>query len=154
MCGYGVQTYYDACNTADEAGLAAAFTPDATHYFTRLPAVSGAEQIATLWAAQQRRLDARWTVEHGLEAGDEAVIEWTMTWTEPTSVPCLRRRRNIHTATATEASPPMPPTTPPTMAPTGVLDDSDSPVSLGSGTPDPVAEGSELCAKGESVCMS
>jgi ketosteroid isomerase-like protein len=78
-----VERYYVACNAPDEAGLEAAFTPDATHYFTRLPAVRGAGQIATLWAAQQRRLDARWTVEHGIESGDEAVIEWTMTWTDP-----------------------------------------------------------------------
>lgn len=80
-----VQRYYDACNAADVAGLQAAFTEDAAHYFTRLPPARGAAQIATLWAAQQQRLDARWTVEHGLEAGGEAVIEWTMTWTDPGS---------------------------------------------------------------------
>lgn len=78
-----VWRYYDACNIADTARLEAAFTSDAVHYFTRLPAVRGAARIAELWAATQQRLDARWTVEHGLEAGDEAVIEWTMTWTDP-----------------------------------------------------------------------
>lgn len=80
-----VERYYAACNAPDEAALETAFTPDASHYFTRLPAVAGAANIARLWAAQQRRLGARWTVEHGLEAGDEAVIEWTMTWTDPRS---------------------------------------------------------------------
>ena len=80
-----VERYYDACNGADVAGLEAAFTPDAAHYFTRLPAAQGAARIAELWAAQQQRLDARWTVEHGIESGDEAVIEWTMTWTDPAS---------------------------------------------------------------------
>jgi hypothetical protein len=78
-----VQRYYDACNAADVEGLTAAFTDDAAHYFTRLPAVHGAAQIASLWAAQQQRLDARWAVEHGIEAGSEAVIEWTMAWTDP-----------------------------------------------------------------------
>lgn len=78
-----VQRYYDACNAADVEALRAAFTPDASHYFTRLRPAAGADVIAALWARQQQRLDARWTVEHGLEDGDEAVIEWTMTWTDP-----------------------------------------------------------------------
>jgi ketosteroid isomerase-like protein len=80
-----VQRYYDACNTADTDALEAAFTDDAAHYFTRLPAVHGGARIASLWAAQQQRLGARWTVEHGIESGNEAVIEWTMTWTDPAS---------------------------------------------------------------------
>ncbi|MCW3038803.1 MAG: hypothetical protein JWM31_708 [Solirubrobacterales bacterium] len=78
-----VERYYAACNTADRDGLRNAFTADAAHFFTRLPAVRGAENIANLWAAQQQRLAARWTVEHGIESGDEAVIEWTMTWIDP-----------------------------------------------------------------------
>jgi ketosteroid isomerase-like protein len=78
-----VERYYAACNAADVDALRAAFTDDATHYFTRLPPVTGADAIAGLWAAQQQRLNGRWTVEHGIEAADEAVIEWTMTWTDP-----------------------------------------------------------------------
>lgn len=78
-----VEAYYDACNAGDAERLEAAFTPDAAHYFTRLPAAHGAGRIAELWASYQRRLEARWTVEHGIESGDEAVIEWTMTWTDP-----------------------------------------------------------------------
>jgi hypothetical protein len=78
-----VQRYYDACNSADTEGLRAAFTPTACHYFTRLPAVRGADAIAEHWTAQQQRLHATWTIEHGIEAGNEAVIEWTMTWTDP-----------------------------------------------------------------------
>jgi ketosteroid isomerase-like protein len=30
-------------------------------------------------------LDARWVMEHGIEQGDEAVIEWAMVWTAPKS---------------------------------------------------------------------
>lgn len=80
-----VEQYYDACNAADVARLTAAFTDDAAHYFTRLPPARDAANIANLWAGYQRRLEARWTVEHGIESGDEAVIEWTMTWTDPAS---------------------------------------------------------------------
>jgi hypothetical protein len=80
-----VQRYYDACNAADVEGLTAAFTDDAAHYFTRLPAVHGGARIADLWATYQQRLNGRWTLEHGIEAGEEAVIEWTMTWTDPAS---------------------------------------------------------------------
>src|ERR687898_561074 len=29
--------------------------------------------------------DAQWYIEHGIEQGDEAVIEWTMTWRDPRS---------------------------------------------------------------------
>jgi ketosteroid isomerase-like protein len=80
-----VDRYYSACNAADRDGLRAAFTDDAAHFFTRLPAVRGGDRIADLWAEAQQRMDARWTVEHGIESGDEAVIEFTMTWTDPDS---------------------------------------------------------------------
>ena len=30
-------------------------------------------------------LDGKWWMEHGIEQGDEAVIEWTMTWRDPKS---------------------------------------------------------------------
>jgi SnoaL-like domain len=37
----------------------------------------------TKWAVDN--LDGRWQLEHGIEQGDEAVIEWTMTWRDPKS---------------------------------------------------------------------
>ncbi|HYF24568.1 MAG TPA: nuclear transport factor 2 family protein [Baekduia sp.] len=80
-----VRAYYAACNAADADRLRACFTADAAHYFTRLPPLHGDVALAGAFAATQRRLDARWTVEHGLEAGDEAVSEWTMAWTHPAS---------------------------------------------------------------------
>jgi hypothetical protein len=30
-------------------------------------------------------IDGQWFIEHGIESGDEAVIEWTMTWRDPRS---------------------------------------------------------------------
>ena len=30
-------------------------------------------------------IDGQWYLEHGIEQGDEAVIEWTMTWRDPSS---------------------------------------------------------------------
>ena len=30
-------------------------------------------------------IDGQWWIEHGIEQGDEAVIEWTMTWRDPKS---------------------------------------------------------------------
>lgn len=80
-----VQRYYAACNAADVEALRAVFTEDAAHYFTRLPPARGAATIACLWASHHGRLNARWTVEHGIESGDEAVIEWSMTWTDSAS---------------------------------------------------------------------
>jgi hypothetical protein len=31
------------------------------------------------------QIDGQWYLEHGIESGDEAVIEWTMTWRDPKS---------------------------------------------------------------------
>lgn len=76
-----IASYYDACNAADSDRLRACFTEDAAHYFTRLPAVHGADALAQSWCDISTRLQATWTIEHCLEAGDEACIEWTMTWT-------------------------------------------------------------------------
>lgn len=80
-----IESYYDACNSGDPERLRACFTPDAVHYFTRLPPAEGAEALAEHWSAAARRLKGHWTVEHCIEHGDEACIEWTMTWRDPAS---------------------------------------------------------------------
>ena len=65
--------------------MASHFTDDATHYYTRLGPHEGASAIGanTKWAVEN--MDGQWWLEHGIEAGDEAVIEWTMTWCDPKS---------------------------------------------------------------------
>jgi ketosteroid isomerase-like protein len=80
-----VRAYYEALNTGDAKRVAAHFTDDATHYYTRLGPHSGARTIGehTAWAVEH--LEGRWFVENGIEEGDQACIEWTMTWRDPRS---------------------------------------------------------------------
>ncbi len=74
-----VQGYYESLNTADADAIAAHFTPDASHYYTRLGPHRGREIAENArWAIAN--LDGRWHLEHAIEQGDEVVIEWTMTW--------------------------------------------------------------------------
>lgn len=80
-----VRAYYEALNTGDAERIAAHFTPDAVHYYTRLGPHEGAEAIGgnARWAVDT--IAGKWWYEHGIEQGDEAVIEWTMTWRDPKS---------------------------------------------------------------------
>jgi ketosteroid isomerase-like protein len=80
-----IAEYFEACNTGDAARLELWFTDDAAHYFTRLPPTRGRRAIAESWSHAQQRLQARWAIEHVIEQGNEACIEWTMTWTDPDS---------------------------------------------------------------------
>lgn len=80
-----ITAYYDACNSGDAGRVRACFTDDAVHFFTRLEPVRGADALGEHWARAARRLHGRWTVEHCIEQGDEACIEWTMTWRHPRS---------------------------------------------------------------------
>ncbi|MDX6662572.1 MAG: hypothetical protein QOG09_674 [Solirubrobacterales bacterium] len=65
--------------------MASHFTDDAVHYYTRLGPHEGAAAIGenTRWAVDT--IDGQWWFEHGIESGDEAVIEWSMTWRDPNS---------------------------------------------------------------------
>jgi ketosteroid isomerase-like protein len=77
-----IRSYYEALNTGDVDAIAAHFTDDAVHYYTRLGPHRGrgiAENAR--WAIEN--IDGQWWYEHGIEQGDEAVIEWTMTWRDP-----------------------------------------------------------------------
>jgi ketosteroid isomerase-like protein len=79
-----VRSYYAALNTGDVDAIAAHFTGDATHYYTRLGPHRGREIAENArWAIDN--IDGQWWLEHGIEAGDEVVIEWTMTWRDPKS---------------------------------------------------------------------
>ena len=55
------------------------------HYYTRLGPHEGARAIGenTRWAVDN--LEAGGTLEHAIEQGDEAVIEWATTWRDPKS---------------------------------------------------------------------
>src|SRR5438067_2107834 len=80
-----IRSYYRALNSGDAELVASHFTDDAVHYYTRLGPHEGARAIGenTSWAVDN--LEGQWFLEHGMEEGDEAVIEWTMTWRDPKS---------------------------------------------------------------------
>jgi ketosteroid isomerase-like protein len=80
-----VRSYYDALSAGDPDRIAKHFTDDAVHYYTRLGPHEGARTIGehTKWAVEN--LQGRWILENGIEDGEQAVIEWTMTWRDPGS---------------------------------------------------------------------
>jgi ketosteroid isomerase-like protein len=78
-----VRAYYADCNRGDAAAVAGHFTPDAVHLFTRMPPLRGAQAIGAQTAAAVEHARAEWHVEHGIEAGDEAVVEFANHWTDP-----------------------------------------------------------------------
>ncbi len=82
-----IRSYYEALNSGDADAVAAHFTDDATHYYTRLGPHEGAETIGQMTNLAVESIEAEWFVENALESGDgdEAVIEWTMTWRDPKS---------------------------------------------------------------------
>jgi ketosteroid isomerase-like protein len=80
-----IRSYYEALNTGDVELVASHFTEDAVHYYTRLGPHEGAERIGMNSKLGVEQIDGQWYLEHGIEQGDEAVIEWTMTWRDPKS---------------------------------------------------------------------
>ena len=80
-----IRSYYEALNSGDAGAVAAHFTDDATHYYTRLGPHEGAETIGGYAALAVESIEGKWIVENALEGEDEAVIEWTMTWRDPKS---------------------------------------------------------------------
>jgi ketosteroid isomerase-like protein len=78
-----VRAYYAACNSGDAEAVAAHFIDHAEHLFTRLPPVRGARTIGEQTAKAVEQAQAVWEVEHGIESGDEAVIEFANRWTDP-----------------------------------------------------------------------
>ena len=79
-----IRSYYEALNTGDADLVASHFTDDAVHYYTRLGPHRGREIAENAeWGVENA--DGQWWIEHGIEQGDEAVIEWTMTWRDPKS---------------------------------------------------------------------
>ena len=87
-----VRSYYAALNTGDAEAVAAHFTPDATHWYTRRPPSVGAAEIGEHTRLAVEHLRAVWRIEHLVEGEDEVVIEWTMAWDHPkTGERCLDR---------------------------------------------------------------
>src|SRR5947209_10971374 len=80
-----VRGYYAALNRGDADEIAAFFCDDAVHYYTRLGPHRGAREIAEHAALGYAQIEGRWYLENGLDNGEQACIEWTMTWRDPKS---------------------------------------------------------------------
>ena len=77
-----VRGYYAALRGGDADEIAAYFTDDAVHYYTRMAPHHGreiAERAA--WAVQN--IEAEWSMYNGIDDGEQAVIEWAMKWRHP-----------------------------------------------------------------------
>jgi ketosteroid isomerase-like protein len=87
-----VRSYYEALNTGNADAVAAHFTDDAVHFYTRREPHVGARAIADKAALAVEHIEGHWTLEHAVEGPDEVAIEWTMTFRHPrTGKPCLDR---------------------------------------------------------------
>jgi ketosteroid isomerase-like protein len=80
-----IRSYYESLNSGDAEAVAAHFTEDAVHYYTRLGPHEGAKAIGDYAALGVESIDAQWYVENVIEQGDQVAIEWTMTWRAPES---------------------------------------------------------------------
>ena len=80
-----VRSYYAALESGDPDAVAAHFTDDAVHYYTRLGPHEGAEAIGGNAALGVSAIDGQWYIENAIERGDQVAIEWTMTWRDPQS---------------------------------------------------------------------
>jgi ketosteroid isomerase-like protein len=80
-----ISSYYDALNTGDPELVSSHFTEDATHYYTRLGPHEGAHTIGEYTRMAVDQIGGQWVLEQGIEDGDRAVIEWSMTWSDPKS---------------------------------------------------------------------
>ena len=75
-----IRRYYEGCNTVNIELMRSTFDADVVHYFVDHAPVSGAVTLASYWAKIGPRTRARWSVDHFLAGGDEAVVEWSMRW--------------------------------------------------------------------------
>ncbi len=80
-----IRSYYEALNSGDLELIASHFSDDAVHYYTRLGPHEGARAIAenAHWGVE--KIEGKWHLESGIEQGEEACIEWSMTWRDPKS---------------------------------------------------------------------
>ncbi len=81
-----IETYYAGCSAGDVDAMVPTLTDDVVHYFLSPnpgdAPVRGALHLARYWRKVQSRIDGRWVVDHIIGEGDEAVIEWTLYWTD------------------------------------------------------------------------
>ncbi len=78
-----IKRYYQGCSCADESLMRSTLAADVVHYFTHHPPVRGAAELAHYWSSMQPKIKGTWILDHGIVQGDEAVIEWSVSWTAP-----------------------------------------------------------------------
>jgi ketosteroid isomerase-like protein len=78
-----VRSYYASLISGDAEAIAAHFTDDAVHYYTRRDPHVGAKAIAENAALGVEHLNAVWTLEHAVEGDGEVAIEWSMAFDHP-----------------------------------------------------------------------
>ena len=80
-----VRSYYESLNTGDADAVAAHFTDDAVHWYTRREPHVGKQAIAENAALGVEHLTAHWNLEHAVEGDDEVAIEMSRTGYSPFS---------------------------------------------------------------------
>jgi len=78
-----IRRYFDGCNKPDAELMESTFAADVVHYFTNLPPVRGAANLAQFWVAFHAGWQAHWTVDRGIAERDQAVIEWSLRCVPP-----------------------------------------------------------------------
>ena len=73
-----IERYYHGCNTCDVDLMMSCVTPQVVHYFTHYKPVRGARALAEFWAHIGPKHGNRFSVDHAVVQGDEAVVEWTL----------------------------------------------------------------------------
>lgn len=86
-----VRAYFDACTNGRAEDIAACFTDDAVIYDTNHAPIRGSAAIGAFWTGvRERWAGAAWIVDSGIEEGDEAAVEWTMSGYSDTGPFALR----------------------------------------------------------------
>lgn len=78
-----VEAYYADLLRGDAEAVAAHFTPDAVHYYTRRDPDVGSEAIGANAALAVEHLNAEWRLEHVVANDEEAAIEWSLAFDDP-----------------------------------------------------------------------
>jgi ketosteroid isomerase-like protein len=72
-----LRRYIRGCNTGDLELMMSTFAADIVVYFIEQPPVRGREAVAKFWKDYHETNHARWTVDHVVVQGNEAVMEWS-----------------------------------------------------------------------------
>lgn len=78
-----VEAYYADLLDGDAERVAAHFTPDAVHYYTRRDPDIGSEVIGANAALAVEHLHAEWRLEHVVANDEEAAVEWSLAFDDP-----------------------------------------------------------------------